>query len=100
LRTENKARADCLWREISRIWRRSTTDTQTCKDKGKQGHVQKSPSGTSDKSGTNGKSYDTAFLIRRLEKLAYRSRSKMYYSVLNPNTHFEELLWPSGDELR
>jgi|GEM_PF-3265508 len=48
--------------------------------------------------GVNNTGYDRAFLIKRLEKLASHGRGRKYYSVLHPNTYFEELLWPSDDE--
>lgn len=42
---------------------------------------------------------DVVFLRKRLSELRYKNQTELYYWILNPNTYFEQLIWPSKEEL-
>lgn len=92
LTKEKKEKGYFALKGSNRTCSRKDENTQFSKACNEGNPIQNTTLGVSDTR------YDRAFLIKRLEKLASQGRGGKYYSVLHPNTHFEELLWPSDDE--
>jgi len=92
LTKEKKGKGYFALKGSNRTCSREDENTQFSRACDEGDRIQNTASGLSDTG------YDTDFLIKRLEKLASQGRGEEYYSVLHPNTHFEELLWPSDVE--